>query len=321
LTVPAQSQAINVLDHPAALAWRQLNRGGVPVAIERVGRARRRAKSALWRLVGGSPSGHSVIAKQSRAATIAVESCVYLTVLGPLGVTLPKCYGHVDCGDGTAWLFLDEVCGARYSEQNVTHRRAASAWLGQMHAVTNKADSGRDLVPAVTLERYQLFLESALANMSRHIGPQIPSDAQSALSLATSAVARLQMGWPKVRRAWCASPICLVHGDFIGKNVILDERDGRCDIHVLDWEASGRGVPAEDLAGLAVSLYASHASGMWDGYGREHLDTLANIGDAFRAVAFLSNYSKALNMGWFGDAAEIAHQGSVLAATLDQIAL
>jgi Phosphotransferase enzyme family len=321
VTPPAQSQIMNVVDHPASVAWQRLKQGRVPVSIERLGRGKRKAKSALWRLVGGSPSGGPIIAKLSRAATIAVESRVYQTILSPLGMTAPRCYGHVECDDHTSWLFLDEVSGVRYEEQHTAHRRAASAWLGQMHAATNRARFVAPLVPVVTLNRYQRYIEVALANMSCRTGADTPIEVKPAVNLAASAVARLQRSWPEVQRVWSASPQCVVHGDFISKNVLVEARGAKCDIHVLDWEASGWGVPAEDLAGLDLAVYRSHGLEMWCAHGRGQLESLAGIGAAFRAIAFLSNYSKGLKVGWFGDVPEIAHHGSALAATLDRIGL
>jgi hypothetical protein len=283
--------AADVSTHPAARAWRQLHTGRAPAAIEAVKFPNwKKSTTAIYRL-HGCASG-PVIGKCCRAAKLAVERRVYLEVLGSLGMDLPCCYGYTADQDGVSgWLFLEQVSGTRYSEDDARHRSIASSWLGRMHLVTNGLALA-SILPPVTVERYRrLFdfsLEAFIRCCARH---DLENDVRVAVTSAVRRLERLAPHWSTIAKLWAQAPRCLVHGDFIAKNALIDESGGEPRIRVLDWEASGWGCPAEDLAGLDIRVYRGHAGALWQDFGEERLQLLADIGSALRAVAFLKVYS------------------------------
>lgn len=307
-------------EHPGVQAWLHLGRGKCPSRVELVGRPWRRAKSAVWRFIDSDAQGRTVVAKQARTETIAVESRIYLDILSGRGLDLPECFGHVEHRDGTSWLFLNLVSGVRYAEGNHAHRAAASAWLGRMHQGTHERPGGAEHLPAVTLDRYEAYVDFARTTIARHVGPETPAEAIDAHATALRVTERLASAWPTIEAAWAASPSCLVHGDFISKNVLIDERDGQCQVRVFDWEASGWGVPLEDLAGLDAGAYWEQARAMWDGFALADLRRLIAVGEALRAIAFLSTYARGLEEHWYGDAEQFVTHAAELTAALDVFA-
>ena len=291
MTSPDDLGVADVSAHRAARAWRQLQMGRAPVAIDAVKFPNwKKSTTAIYRL-HGCASG-PVIAKCCRASKLEVERRVYMEILGSLGMDLPHCYGYTPDLDGVSgWLFLEQVSGKRYSEDDARHRSLASSWLGRMHLATSRLELASTL-PPVTVGRYRrLFdfsLEALVRCCARH---DLENLGRAALTSALRGLERLVPHWPAIEELWARAPRCLVHGDFIAKNALIDECGAEPRIRVLDWEATGWGCPAEDLAGLDIRVYADHAGALWKDFGEEGLQLLANIGSAFRAVAFLKVYS------------------------------
>ena len=280
--------------HPAARAWQQLQPGTRPASIDAVKFPNwKRSKTRIYRLTGCAPGKHAVIAKCAPAAKLDVERRVYMQILGPLGMDLPHCYGHIADEDGVfGWLFLEEVRGVRYSEDDSRHRLLASAWLGKMHAATSGMPSAAEHLPPVTLDKYWDDIDLARGSISRHC---LYRDLNDTDRLSLAAAERLLERFAKRRVAvddlWNRAPHCLVHGDFFGKNAVVDDRGAEHRVRVLDWASSGWGVPMDDLAELDMAVYGTHAAALWQDFGEDRLRLLAQIGSAFRAVACLEAFA------------------------------
>lgn len=73
---------------------------------------------------------------------------------------------------------------------------------------------------------------------------------------ATRQMEVISSHWGEVMAVADELPVCVVHSDFIPKNVrVVDHRD-HGTLQVLDWDMAGRGVPLEDLVFLEPSRYA-----------------------------------------------------------------
>ena len=125
VTEPNERPAHDVTELSAIEAWDRLRLGGIPTSVDAVShgskrrRRKQRGKSVLYRLLGAGPHGEPVIAKHSRAISIAVEAHVYQHVLAPLDLDVPRCYGSVPAvRDGSAWLFLEDVTGETFREDD-----------------------------------------------------------------------------------------------------------------------------------------------------------------------------------------------------------
>jgi len=317
---------VDLIQTAAASAWHGLRIGRTPTDIQVVSpRGRKhprkhRGKSIVYRLVAGGPEGESVIAKRSRALSIAVESHIYREVLGPLDLGLPRCYGHLPDADGAlAWLFLEEVRGVKFREDDDEHRQLASAWLGQMHAATGALwHPARQ--PVSTANGYRESIDVASARVRRcQRRADLEDENRQLLSSMERTLGRLTARWATVAQLWQLAPRSLVHRDFIDKNVLVDHARQPRQIRVLDWEVSAWGVPAEDLAGVDIETYHAHAEPLWAGYGQSRLQLLAKVGTALRAASFLKAYAKGLESVWFEDRDEVAEHCACLANIEDQL--
>jgi len=308
--------------HPAARAWQQLQPGTLPASIDAVKFPNwKRSKTRIYRLTGCAPGKHGVIAKCAPAAKLDVERRVYMQILGPLGMDLPHCYGHVADPDGVfGWLFLEEVRGVRYSEDDSRHRLLASAWLGKMHAATSGMRSAAEHLPPVTLDKYWDDIDLARGSISRHCQHRDRNDTERlSLAPADRLLERVARRRSAVDDLWNRAPHCLVHGDFFGKNAVVDERGAEPTVRVLDWASSGWGVPMDDLAELDMTVYGTHAATLWQDFGEERLLLLARIGSAFRAIACLEAFSAVPCDGFRDVADDIVYYVARLQAIEDQL--
>jgi len=235
---------------------------------------------------------HPVIAKYSQASSLEFEWLIYTEVLERLNLDVPRCYGYVADPDRmSGWLFLEEVTGIRYSEEDPRHRAKASAWLGAMHASSSRLVRPGG-VAVLDAKPYRAGLDRAILAVERVLtNPPLATALRQALELAADALDRLARHWPTVETLLAQAPCCLVHRDFFAKNVLIDPR-ATSSVRVLDWGRAAWGPPVDDLAGLELEAYSAHCGGLWDGFGRERFRQLAVIASALRAVSFLEMYSE-----------------------------
>jgi len=318
---PDPHNLADVSSHPAVRAWRQLQVGCVPTSVENVRfKNWKESKTLIYRLRGCAHDERHVIAKCCRASKLEVERLVYLEMLGPLGMDLPHCYGYAADSDGiSGWLFLEEVCGVPYSENDRHHRSMASAWLAKMHVATSQLGLPSAL-PVFTLDRYWRDLDSALESLSRDdIHRDGKGKHRRVLTSVERALERVRKRRSAIGDLWNRAPRCLVHGDFFGKNALVDGGGADPKLRVLDWESSGWGVPLEDLAGLDITVYASHAAALWKDFGEERLRLLADVSSAVRVVAFIEAYAGVAADRFCYVVDHLAHYGSMLEGIEDRL--
>ncbi len=102
----------NLLEHPAAIAWRKVAPDhGAPDRITKLKETRR---SRVYRLHGAGPRGAPVIAKLCTSAGVAIERAIYEDVLPNLPVTALRFYGLLEDSEGH-WLFLEDSGSQKYS--------------------------------------------------------------------------------------------------------------------------------------------------------------------------------------------------------------
>src|SRR5437867_2175965 len=139
MSKPSRTETVtdNLLDHPAVRAWAALK----PVRVEPDGIEilKLKNKSAVYRLVGVSEGGSSVVAKRCRTATASVERMMYEEFLPRLPLPALRYHGRVDeAGGEFCWLFLENAGGLEYASRDGEHRALAARWLAaiQTAAVT-----------------------------------------------------------------------------------------------------------------------------------------------------------------------------------------
>ncbi|OLD19026.1 MAG: hypothetical protein AUI85_03725 [Acidobacteriales bacterium 13_1_40CM_3_55_5] len=109
----------------------------------------------------------------------------------------------------------------------------------------------------------------------------------------------LESHWNELEKYSDRMPRTFVHGDFKPKNALVrrDSHSGAV-FTSYDWEMSGWGVPAVDLAHVDIVAYHSVLKELWSGVQVEDLKQLALIGKIFRRLAAFDWESEKFDPRW-----------------------
>ncbi len=241
-----------VSDHPAARAWHTV--GPDSFEPERIELVKAKKKSMVYRLVGHGVEG-PVIAKRCCRATGQVEKMLHEEFLGALGVPMLRFYGFAEDPDGEHfWLFMEEATGQAYSPFSPVHRAVAGRWLATLHAGQCKPGLAARL-PSRQPAHYFGLLQTSREAMVRLLAEvALPNSDVETLRAILSHYDVLQARWGELEEACAAAPATLVHGDFVIKNVRVRSTPNGPALLVFDWELSGWGAPAADLAQVTDTL-------------------------------------------------------------------
>jgi hypothetical protein len=246
----------SVNSHPAVQAWLALDpENPLPSSIERV-RSKNRG-SAVYRLSGVAFDNASIIAKRAPIDGHATEETVYRHVLAHLPVPAPRFYGTVQtAGADHAWLFVEDVGGQDCDPRDPRHRVAAAEWLACFHTGASHLDVAHRLQrrdPGYYLDH----LRSACAAISPSLGHR-PLTAQDDDILASllHRCESFEAHWHEIEDFFAGIPRTVVHGDFCQTNVCMRACGADVRLCPFDWEDSGWGVPAADLADLPADVLA-----------------------------------------------------------------
>lgn len=259
-------------EHDAVTAWRQLHgRSAGPDSIQIL---KYKRKSAVYRLNGAGPGGAPIIAKRCGQTTGLVEQMVYDEVLPHVSARSLRCYGLCPepAGDD-CWLFLEDAVGEPYSPQNPHHRALAARWLSRLHLAA-LPDSLKARLPHRGLSHYfRLLQESRFIlqdNLERNSG--LLSEDRAVLSKILAYCDLLDAHWGTIEAIQKAMPHAAVHGDFVIKNVRIQEGARGPALLVFDWELSGWGVPGTDLAQFIGRVASPDLEVYCEGLRREKID-------------------------------------------------
>jgi len=285
----------NVVNHPAARAWRQLYPRAEPLQITPL-RVRKR-KNKIYRIDVAGRS--AVIAKRCGKEGALVERTVYERVLPLADVPSLGYHGFLEEPDGEhCWIFIDEATGDSYSRLLAGHRAEAGRWLGLLHSsAAGVAINGH--LPDGGPRRYLDLLQTTCDFVQLHLdNPVLTSDDVMLLERNQAHLRDIAAHWDRLEAVCDGAPQTLVHGDFNAKNLRLRSENGHTTVVVFDWEDAGWGVPAADLAQAVlfsrlsaspdIPTYWSTVRERWPNASAEALQRLAHCGSAFRALAGLS---------------------------------
>src|SRR2546425_216431 len=297
----------NLRRHPAVHAWCQLYPHDEPRGVTplRIGRRRK-----VYRLEGVGRAGATVIAKQCRKAAAQVERAVYEEILPRVTVPSLHYYGFLAEPDNEhCWLFLEEAAGVGYSNLLAEHRSQAAQWLGLLHtSAADVAAGGR--LPDGGPGRYLALLRVARELTQQYLdNPVLSTDDVLFIEGIQARLDDLAAHWNRVEEICDGVPQTLVHGDFNGKNLRIRSANGNTIVGVFDWADAGWGVPAVDLAQVAVPAsklsanpdiptYWSTVRERWPNASPDAWRRLACCGTVFRALAALSWDSNGLSHEW-----------------------
>jgi thiamine kinase-like enzyme len=275
--------------HPAVQAWHTFD--GQTGDPERIEILRKGKKAATFRLVGVGPAGESVIARRSPAVKAALERTIYHQVLPRLRLTAPRYYGTQSDGDGTAWVFLEDVGDERITLSDPNHLALAGSWVGTLHAGAAELPMLSDL-PDGGPSRYRDHLRFARQTLRANLAnPALaPADVDALVRLLDDLDA-IDARWDDIEAVCRGMPATLVHGDIQRKNLHVRRSDGGLELFLVDWETAGWGVPAADLPKLDLESYRSSALANWPDLNVAALRRLAAAGEVFVQLAGIRSVS------------------------------
>jgi aminoglycoside phosphotransferase (APT) family kinase protein len=209
--------------------------------------------------VGAGLSATAATTKPARALDPRREIAVYRHLLRPSGALAPRFFGAAeDEGAGCAWLFLERVRGEVLADEgDLAAWRAAAAWAAKLDAAV---EEHRD--PAVErhlLDRdrawYQHWLAAAIA--ACEAGEQ------------TELAARLRDGGGALLDRLDGLPRAFVHGELYASNVIVARQEpaDAARVKPVDWEMTGTGPFALDLAALVTGWSGADREAMYEAFG------------------------------------------------------
>jgi hypothetical protein len=279
---------------PALQAWRSIAGGRRPARVERLVESRRNRayeRARIFRLVAAGPRGEDIVAKGAPSRTLAVEARVYGEILPRLGLSAPAYHGYLDDG-ADAWLFMEQIDGEPFSHRSPAHADLAASWLAGLHVGTS-AWNLADRLPAETPEAYLRCLVSARESLmaSRDV---VPAAAGTMLAALIETLDRIEAAWPAACRHCAAMPHCLVHADFVNKNVRVVRREGVDQLMVLDWGIAGWGAPAPDLEHLDPVKYFALVRAGWPQLQAADVATMKAIGIAMRHLGLIEVWAASL---------------------------
>jgi len=264
---PTRGNADGVqLRHDPASFWGQVGADGdrcLQVEVLQL-----RNKSAVYRLIGAGPNREPVIAKRCRRRIARLEQFIYQDFLPPLAVSSLRCYGRVqEAKTEFDWLFLEEAGGTEYSPLNAQHRALAGRWLGTIHSATAN-DSLAARLPARGPEHYLELLRLTRQQLREHeANPRWLAAAAALLRSLATLCDSIEARWSQVQE-YCESALRgLVHGDFVMKNLRVQNTDAGAALLAYDWENTGWGVPSGDLASCSSREAHPDLAAYWASLG------------------------------------------------------
>ena len=297
----ARSTTIEILterlqEHQAVKAWRQLQLDHrEPSSIEILKYIK---KSAVYRLNDIGPHGKAVIAKRCQEATANVERMIYEELLPRAPVSALRCYGFLkEPGGEFCWLFLEDAAGQLYSPLLAEHRALAGRWLAETHLTTVSADLKARL-PDRDLGHYLKLLRDSRAILLEHLAhnPAVSNNDAVVLRKVVTFCDVLESHWSEMERTCAGMPRTLVHGDFVIKNVRVQNGVASPALLVFDWEYAGWGLPGTDLAQFVGQVASPDINVYCSVLRREHPHVDAR---KIQAVAACGNLLRLVDdIGW-----------------------
>lgn len=264
--------------------------------------------------------GEVVIAKRCRSERAAVEATVYEQVLPQVSVPTIRYYGKFDeLATGFSWIFVEEAAGCEYDPDRPEHRAAAARWLAALHTEAGALDLGQ-VLPERGVGYFRQCASSAYAAIAAGLStaPLAPGD-HTVLNAVLATAGLLDGRWTDFEGFLARVPGTVVHDDFTVDNLRVQRRDGHLVVIPFDFEDSGWGTPAIDLAQMLdhpaysvrpdLAVYESEIRSRWPHLRGADLRAVAELGSLFRIVAELNyeawclsyDYQSARELAWLAD--------------------
>ena len=291
--------------HPASLAWRQIDGGQyIPQVIEVL---QQREKSAIYRLRERTPSGWGIIAKHCFSETGQLERVIYEEILPFLPVSALHYYGCLENTSSDMWIFLEDAGNRRFSATDESHRMLAACWLGALHR-SGQQTRAAEILPECGPAYYYELMRRGRENIIQGLAnPVMTPENIGLLRAILVQMNALESNWEQLLNNCQSFPQTLVHGDFRPKNIYIQQNVTGNQLYVVDWETAGWGIPAVDLApsrGLSTSaqvdmtIYLSLAREFWKALDMPTLQFFVRVGCLFRRLTAMYWASLGLSYRW-----------------------
>ena len=280
-----------------------------------------REKAVLtWEMkIPGKPS-FELIAKRGEIDEARFENLLYTTILPRLGLGSLRCFGIVEELDNRfAWLFLEHAGHCRYNPTIREHLNLAVEWLSILHGSQLELEL-KDYFRKCGDEHYAASLRTARTLVEGGIiNPVLSPSQQEILHRALHLLDKLEMKWPVVENICSAVPRCLIHGDFLGKNLRVESNGSKYQLKVFDWEAACWGLPFLDLAESLIPTsggqspefdmdsYISNSQHWWPNIEKKSLKGLIGLGKIFWSLDCLRGHAEGLQFEWVDNIIENIH--------------
>jgi thiamine kinase-like enzyme len=167
----------------------------------------------------------------------------------------------------------------------------AAQWLGTLHRVAASAEFQARLPDRGPAHHLKLLCSAREVMVKLVDSPVLTSDEVALLWTLIEEYRVIEARWHELKEFCGARPRTLVHGDFVIKNLRLQNGVSAPALLVYDWEMAGWGVPATDLAqslgrcaSPSLEAYCSALGQNGSQTGIGEIRRLANYGNLLRLV-------------------------------------
>jgi aminoglycoside phosphotransferase (APT) family kinase protein len=237
-------------------------------------------RSRVLRLARAGRDAVDVIGKRRLSATMGVEKSV-LHEIGPtIPVSMIALYGAVERDDFT-WHYLEDGGSDFLDTSDPAHMGALVGWLGGLHrALGGPSPVG---LPGHTADRYWDHLSATYARLDMGLmNPATDAEDRADLREVRLVLDDVATNWPALTAVSSSLPDTLVHGDLQAKNILMRRHGNDLSVLPIDWETSGWGTPAADIALLDRS---DRSAELLDRYHRSVPSLRMSRDDLHRASA------------------------------------
>ena len=161
----------------------------------------------------------------------------YESILAPLDLGTPRCYGTVSDGRrGRYWLFLEKIEGVELWQCELETWQHAARWLASLHERCR--DARADHLLHYDHDAYLTWLRRAQELVDR------------------TDLDRIAAGYDRVVDHLLALPTGFIHGEFTASNVLVQESANGLRVCPVDWEMAAVGPGLLDLAALTAGSWS-----------------------------------------------------------------